>query len=159
MKRRRLIECLGGAVAITLIPGLSACTYTPGYVAPVPQPYPPYYYDYYYYPHVGVYFHIYTGYYYYRDGHAWRRTRKLPKHFYLDQRHRRKIIVPDEKPYTRYPKHRREYPPPRDGRYDRDRGRDRGWQRDRERDRDRDRDEREHNTRKQQEYLIWPKKK
>lgn len=143
MERRRLIGFLGGAVAITLIPGLSACTYTPRYGAPAPQPYPPYYYDYYYYPHVGVYFHIYTGYYYYRDGHAWRRTRKLPRHFYLDNRHRRKIVIRDENPYTRHPEHRREYPPPRDDRYDRDR----------------DRDEREHNTRKREEYLIWPKKK
>jgi len=109
MTDRARIRLLTGALAAAVLPGLAGCG--PYYGTP-PPPYPPYYYDYYYYPPVDVYFHIYTGYYWYRDGPSWHHVRKLPPHIYLDPRYRVVIRVPDDRPYKYHAEHRKRYPPP-----------------------------------------------
>ncbi len=110
MTDRARIRLLAGALAAIALPALSGCA-GPYYDAP-PPPYPPYYYDYYYYPHVDVYYHIYTGYYWYRDGPTWRRAIGLPRHIYLHPRYRVSLRVQDEHPYRYHKEHRRQYPPP-----------------------------------------------
>lgn len=95
-----------------------------------------YYDDYYYYPSAQVYFHIYTGYYYYRSGHRWIRTRVLPRHIHLHSRDRYRLRTRDREPYRHNEEHRRRYRPRPDLRPD-------------ERD---DRREREENSRRNQEY-------
>lgn len=141
MDRRELIRLLGSATAIVFVPGLTACYYEP---RPYPSPpSPPHYYDYYYYPNVDVYFHIHTGWYYYRSGGIWWRTRRLPPRVRLDPRYRRPIVIREDPPHRRYPQHRKAYPPPRD------------WRPDPRRDRE----EREHNRHQHEEYLRrWKKK-
>lgn len=141
MERRKLIGLLGGAGIAAIFPGLAGC-YGPAPYGP-PHPTPPQYYDYYYYPHVDVYFHIYTGWYYYRSGDVWRRTRRLPPHIRLDPRYRRPIVVRDDPPHRKYPEHRKTYPPPRD------------WRPEPRQDRR----ERDDNRRQHEEYLKrWKKK-
>jgi hypothetical protein len=83
-----------------------------------------------------VYFHIYTGWYYYRSGGIWWRTRTLPPQVHLDPRYRKRIVVRNEPPYRRPPEPREAYPPP-------------DWRPDPRRDRE----EREHNRRVHEEYL------
>lgn len=141
MERRKLIGLLGGACVAAISPGLAGC-YGPAPYGP-PDPWPPQYYDYYYYPHVDVYFHIYTGWYYYRSGSVWWRVRRLPPHIHLDHRYRRPIVIRDDLPYRRHPQHRKTYPPPRD------------WRPEPRRDRQ----ERDDNRRQHEEYLRrWKKK-
>lgn len=101
---------------------LAGCTYSyygePGYVRHEPV----HYYDYYYYPSVGVYFHVYSGYYYYRRGSAWVRVKRLPSYIHLNQHDRRTIRSKDYRPYLKYDQHRKQYPPrgkQENGRYDR----------------------------------------
>ncbi len=77
-----------------------------------PEPYRSVYYDpydYYYYPDVSVYFHISSGYYYYRDGANWVRVRTLPAHFYLNDRNRVRLAIKSNKPYRYYKEHRTRY--------------------------------------------------
>ena len=95
------------AVAALLIVGAIACTHAPVHDDP-----PSYREDYYYYPHVGVYFHLYSGDYYYRDGPTWTRVRVLPSHIFLDHRVRRAIVVTESKPYKRHKAHRERYKVP-----------------------------------------------
>jgi hypothetical protein len=114
MVERSRIGLLFGALAAVLLPGLAGCTETP-YAGPPPG-YPPWYYDYYYYPHVDVYFHIYSGDYWYPDGPYWHRARRLPPHFHLDPAYRVRLRVPDERPYRDHDAHRRAYPRPAAGR-------------------------------------------
>lgn len=66
-------------------------------------------YDYYYYPRVSVYFHITSGYYYYRDGATWVRVRTLPSRFLLDSRNRVKVRVNSDKPYISHNAHKERY--------------------------------------------------
>jgi len=172
MVERARIRFLAGALAAALLPGLSGCA-GPPYEGPPPRRYPPYYYDYYYYPEVDVYFHIYSGHYWYRDGPYWRRVQRLPPHIHLYPRHRVQLRIPVEPPYERHDEHRRKYPPPPRGVSEPPPppqtrpqpglpppqarpGRERA-----ERDlRERDREEREHNTRQYEEYRkkpwVWP---
>ena len=138
MERRKLIGILGGTCMTVIASGLAGC-YGP---APYGAPYPLQYYDYYYYPHVDVYFHIYTGWYYYRSGDVWLRTLRLPPHIRLDPRYRRPIVVREDPPHRQYPEHRETYPPPRDWRPEPSP----------------DREERDHNSRQHEEYLKrWKK--
>ncbi len=111
MTDRARIRLLTGALAVALLPALPGCV-EPYHDAPPPPRFPPYYYDYYYYPHVDVYFHIYSGHYWYRDGPYWRRVRRLPPHIHLHPRYRVVLRVYDEYPHRRYDEHRKEYPPP-----------------------------------------------
>ena len=67
-------------------------------------------YDYDYYPDSDVYYHSWTGsYYYYRDG-IWIRTSKLPVHIVLKPFYRRRIRIIDRYPYLRNKEHRRRFP-------------------------------------------------
>ncbi len=80
----------------------------PHVYAPAYREYP---HHYHYYPSTGVYFHLYTGYYYYHsDGH-WVRTKKLPPRLYLSDRDRVRIWSDAYRPYYRYDTHRKKYPP------------------------------------------------
>lgn len=138
MERRKFVGLIGAAAAAAFAPGLTACYGPPPYGRP--QPVPPRY-EYYYYPQADVYFHIYTGWYYYRSDGIWWRSRHLPLNIRLSPRYRRLVVVKEAPPYRRYPQHRESYPPPRN------------WRPDPRRDRE----EREHNRRVHQEYLRrWP---
>jgi hypothetical protein len=109
MLRRRFTQLLTGSVAVAFGSGLAACTY--------PEYYPQdLNYGYYYYPNVNVYFHIDTGYFYYRTGSAWHRSRSLPRHIHLDRRHRRRLSIREPRPYDRNREHRRRYDRDGDGR-------------------------------------------
>jgi hypothetical protein len=119
------------ALAVSFVVGSTACSYAPRYDDPAS-----YRYDYYYYPHVGVYFHLHSGHYYYRDGGSWVRVRVLPRHIWLDHRVRRTLVIREPEPHRRYQTHRERYRLPHDFRLDR--AHDRG--------------EREHNRRQHQEY-------
>ncbi len=163
MVERTRIRLLAGALAAAVLPGLSGCA-GPPYAGPPPPPrYPPYYYDYYYYPHVDVYFHIYSGYYWYPDGRYWRRVRTLPPHIYLYPRYRVLLRVPDEHPYKHHDAHRRKYPPPPkprpvpEPRVPPQTGQQPGLPPPQPRpDRERDREERDHNVRQNKEYRKKP---
>ena len=95
-----------------------------------------YRFDYHYYPDVGVYYHLHSGRYYYRDGGTWVAIHRLPERIYLDHRVRRKLVIREAKPYYRYAFHKERYRAPRDF----------------HRDRRHDRAEREHNRREHQRY-------
>lgn len=98
------------ALGVALVGGLAACTYTPAYHrAPPRYVHPPYYYDYYYYPNTDVYFHIYSGRYYYHAPKRWVRVKTLPKRIYLDHRYRVPLRVWNEKPYAHHREHRDRY--------------------------------------------------
>ena len=126
---RRLVPLY--ALAALLVVGSTACTHAPRYDEPGA-----YRQDYYYYPHAGVYFHLHSGHYYYRDGPSWVRVRKLPQHIYLDHRVRRTLVIADAEPYRRYDVHRERYRRPEGLKYDREN----------------DRAERDHNRRQYGEY-------
>lgn len=128
---RQMIRALG--IAVLMAGGLAACTYAPRH----DDAYGAYVHDYYYYPQFGVYFHLYSGHYYYRDGNSWVRVRVLPRHIYLDHRVRRPLVIRDAAPYRQHEAHRERYRTPQDLK----------------RDRAHDRQEREHNRRRHQEYL------
>ena len=123
MKRRSFLAALAASATV------SACGPVPVRHGPPPYaPGPPsYYYDYYYYPDVSVYFHLYSGHYWYRDRGAWINTRILPPHIHLDHRVRRPIVIRDPRPYARWHRHREEFRQPRG--YRRDRRHDRGERR------------------------------
>jgi hypothetical protein len=124
-------------LSAAMLTGVAGCAYDRPYSGRVYSSYYyPYYYDYYYYPGVSVYFHYVTGDYYYRSGDRWIRTRVLPSHIRLDPRNRRTIRVKTDKPYLKYPDHRRTYQPTPRIRTDVNRNRQ----------------EREHNTRTYQQH-------
>lgn len=129
MDRREMMRILAGGAAIAV----TGCG--PAYYQ-APPPRPAWYYDYYYYPHVGVYFHIYSGYYYYPVDGRWHRARTLPSRIYLDPRVRVRLDIKADRPYVRYDRHRRAYPPPRQYRPDPRRNRE----------------ERQHNLRQHEQY-------
>ena len=121
-----------GALTIALLLGTSACTYAPRHDDPISWSR----HNSYYYPHVGVYFHLYSGDYFYRDSNAWVRVKVLPKRYALDHRVRRTLVIKDELPYRYHARHREHHRLPADFRYD--------WQHDKA--------EREHNHRRHMEY-------
>ena len=104
--RVRLLAAVLASLAPMALPGCVG----PAYVA-APRRYPPYYYDYYYYPDVGVYFHLYSGWYYYRDHGRWLRVRRLPPHIHLHPQQRYVLRGPEKEPWRHYEEHRRKYPP------------------------------------------------
>jgi len=99
-------------LAAILVLTAAGCDYYPRHPGPPPRANAPYYYDYYYYPHADVYFHIYTGEYYYRDGRDWRRARNLPPKIYLDPRDRHQLRIQSDKPYADDQARRRAQPQP-----------------------------------------------
>jgi len=107
MSERNRIGLLLGVAASVALWGCGPVYYD----APPPRPYPPYYYDYYYYPYADVYFHIYTGWYYYRDRGRWVHARRLPSHIHLDGRQRFLLKIPEKEPWRRNEEHRRTYVP------------------------------------------------
>jgi len=128
MHRRSFLKAMAGSSVILAGAGLTGCV-----VQSKPQPsrrpvYDDANYDYYYYPDVNVYFHISTGYYYYWDRKVWVRARRLPRHYHLNHRYRRRLLIRDRHPYERNREHRREY---REGRRDDRRNRRKGWREDR----------------------------
>lgn len=70
-----------------------------------------YYDDYYYYPSARVYFHIYTGYYYYLSGNRWVRSRFLPGYIRLHSSDRYRLTIKDRYPYLRDYEIRKKYRP------------------------------------------------
>ena len=70
-----------------------------------------YYDDYYYYPSARVYFHIYTGYYYYLRGNRWVRSRVLPGYIRLHSGDRYRLTIKDRYPYLRDYEIRKKYRP------------------------------------------------
>lgn len=135
MVERSRIRLLVGGLASVVLPGLPGCI-GPPYDGP-PPPRPHYHPDYYYYPYADVYFHLYTGWYFYRDRNVWHRVRRLPPRIHLDPRRRHSLRIPEGKPWRRHDEHRRKYParPPR-----------------RRRNPDADREERERNRRRYDEH-------
>ena len=128
MKRRHFIRLIGAGSLGAAGFGLSGCEEyydTPRYGR----------YDYDYYVDSNVYYHAWTGsYFYYVDG-VWIRSGTLPFYIILRPSYRRRIVITDRVPYARNREHRRSFPrptrqPSRGDRIVRDRdGRDR--QRDR----------------------------
>jgi hypothetical protein len=165
-ERRRITLLIGGLASLTSA-ALFGCV-GPPYEGPPPQRYPPYYYDYYYYPHADVYYHLYSGRYYYRSHGHWAHAQRLPPRIHLDGRRRHLMRIPERDPWRRHEEHRRKYPPPTVHRDD-DRG-VRPWlsprsgtphgrppgrqlpNPDRRWEQRRDRDEREHNVQRHKEY-------
>ena len=131
MKRRSFILAI--AAASVTLPG---CAATPVYVNAPPGPPHRYYYDYYYYPDVSVYFHLFSGTYWYRDHGAWVNIRALPSHIHLDHRHRKPLVTHDPRPYRHWHDHSKRYRAPR------------GYRPEPRHDRR----EREHNARRHHEY-------
>jgi hypothetical protein len=111
MVERSRIRFLTAALASLATLGLPACSER--YYGAPPRSYPPHHYDYYYYPDVDVYFHIYSGWYYYRDHRHWRRVRRLPHHIHLRPHHRHRLRIWDSEPWYRHEEHRRRYAPSR----------------------------------------------
>ena len=102
---------------------LTGCVYDPFYYGPPSHShYYPHYYDYYYYPSIQVYFHFTTGLYHYRDGGIWKKSRVLPPHIRIYARDRVKIQIESDKPYLKFPEHKRIYKPRPNFRVDKERG-------------------------------------
>lgn len=76
-------------------------------------------YHYYYYPSVGVYYHLYSGEYYYRRDGYWRHERTLPPHYRLDRKDRVGVWLEDKQPWGRHDEHARKFKPRPDYRPDR----------------------------------------
>lgn len=122
---------------VTLAAGCAYETYRPGPYTRSPVQYRPMYtYDYHYYPSAQVYFHVYSGYYYYRPYDAWLRVRTLPPHIYLGPSERIHLRIWSAPPYIQHDIHRKRYRPHPNYR----------------RDRNLDRYERRYNARHYQEY-------
>ena len=68
-------------------------------------------YDYDYYPESDVYYHSWTGAYFYFGNGIWIRSRTLPIHIVLNRSYRRRIYITDRYPYSRNREHRRTFPP------------------------------------------------
>jgi len=103
--------------AVLVLQGCNVVVRAP--VRPVPPAHAPaygyhqddYYYEYYYYPSAQVYFHIYTGYYYYFTGHRWVRTRVLPPRIRLYSRDRYQFTQREGRPYERHEYYQKQYRP------------------------------------------------
>lgn len=110
-----IVKPLGaGLLALLLAGGLSGCYAEPYRPAP-PRAYVPAYqwypYDYFYYPSVGVYFHIHTGYYWYRDHDHWVRVKRLPPHIVVLARDRQRIRIDHGEPWRYHERHVERYQP------------------------------------------------
>jgi hypothetical protein len=120
---------LAGVLLLSLTGALIGCGGGTHYHAPHPAPvYAWYPYDYFYYPGVRVYFHIHTGYYWYRQHDRWYRARTLPPHLVLLPRDRVRIRVEDDRPWAHHDEHLKRYParlPPAEYRRPEARARDR----------------------------------
>lgn len=116
---------------LLLVIGTAACQHVTRYDDPDDQRF-----DYHYYPHAGVYFHLHSGRYYYRDDRTWVTLHRLPEHIYLDHRARRKLVIREKKPYRHHALHKERYRAPHDFHHDRRH----------------DRAEREHNRREYRRY-------
>jgi hypothetical protein len=110
----RISQKLKGLLVIVSAVAITGCTVM------VRQPGPPapgygsaygYYDDYYYYPSARVYFHIYTGYYYYLSGNRWVRSRVLPRYIRLYSADRHRLTIKDRYPYLRDYEIRKKYRP------------------------------------------------
>lgn len=105
-----------GAALLVAVTGLAGC-YGPVYYHEAPPPHAPAYgyrwhpNDYFFYPSVGVYFNVHSGYYYYREGPDWRRSRTLPRQIIILPRERVHIRVPDKNPWQRFREHEDRYRP------------------------------------------------
>ena len=123
-KRTRAALAMLVAATVTLASGCAYDTYRPGPYARSSVYYRPgYLYDYHYYPSTQVYFHIYSGYYYYRPYRTWLRVRKLPPHIYLGPGERIHLRIRSARPYFHHDVHRDRFRPHPRFRRDRDRNR------------------------------------
>lgn len=143
LNRRCVLRGLAATGSFGLALGLGACTVEsdgrPRYARR-----PDYYYDYYYYPHLDVYFHVFSGDYYYRRDGRWLRARSLPRDRWVDGHYRVKLRIDDDVPYRRHREHFARHGMP--GQWERDRDRNRSqWEK-------RDREERQHNIDRHIEY-------
>jgi hypothetical protein len=98
MNRRRVISGLAAMGGLGLAFGLGGCTVVERDGRPRYASRPAYYYDYYYYPHMDVYFHLFSGDYYYRRDGRWLRARTLPPGKWIDRRYRVRLRIEDEVP-------------------------------------------------------------
>lgn len=121
-KFRVFITVLGAAIALT------AC-HSGYYRSTVVYQDDPYYadrywpqdrYDYHYYPDVNVYFHVSTGFYFYRDHHhKWHKVHRLPVHIHLNHHNRQHLHIKHEKPYREHSPHHRPHEYQRPNKYHR----------------------------------------
>jgi len=123
---------------VVLVPGCAYDVYQHGTYPRSTVAYrPAYTYDYHYYPSTRVYFHLYSGYYYYRPYKTWLRVKRLPPSIYIGPGERVHVRIWSAPPYVRHDLHvKRFHPHPRF-----------------RRDRSRDRYERRYNRRHHQQYL------
>ncbi|HSH42455.1 MAG TPA: hypothetical protein VK973_10075 [Arenicellales bacterium] len=126
LRSRAAAAALLASIAV-LVSGCAYDVYHPGprYSSTV-QYRPAYTYDYHYYPSARVYFHLYSGYYYYRPYNTWLRVRTLPPNIYLGPQERVQVRIWSNKPYLRHQVHSQRYRPhpdfrrdPRHDRYER----------------------------------------
>lgn len=107
MKKYTRRDILGGIAvpaALGLTLGLGACAVTYDERSPYAT-YPDHYYDYYFYPHIGVYFHLFSGDYYIRQHGRWRRLHALPPGIWLDPHFRVPLHVRKHRPHKYYNEH------------------------------------------------------
>jgi hypothetical protein len=106
-----IVKAMGaGLLALAVGAGVAGCYAEPYRPAPVYHDhwYP---YDYFYYPSVGVYFHIHSGYYWYRDHGHWVRVKRLPPHVVILSRDRHRIRVDHGEPWRYHQRHVERYQP------------------------------------------------
>ena len=153
MKKRTRRDFLEGSVVyatLGLTLGLGACAVRYDGRSPYAD-YPDYYYDYYFYPHLGVYFHLFSGDYYHRRHGRWQRTRALPRGIWLDNHYRVPLHTRRHQPYKRYDEHYSKHAKPKEWQ--------RGKQRSRSEREERDRRERQNNFDRHGEYHRKYRKK
>jgi hypothetical protein len=140
--RRSMLPALA---ALLVSSALTACYYTgrDRDAAPQYSSHQSYEYEYYYYPRADVYYHPYSGRYYYREGSSWRNATSLPRNIHVDGRERKLVAVRGSEPYRHNQEHRNTYKPS---------GEDRHGQARRDDDEKWDKDERQHNSQRHQEY-------
>lgn len=117
MKPATAVKLAAGMLLATSTLTLAGC-YVEPYHRPGPPPHAPahgyrwHQYDYFYYPSVGVYFNIYSGTYYYRDGHSWRHSTWLPPKIVIQPRERVQIRIQDKHPWKHDWEYRERYRTP-----------------------------------------------
>ena len=110
------------SILVSLSVVLTGCVHDPAYYGPPAHThYYPHYYDYYFYPSVQVYFHFTTGLYYYLDDGIWISSRILPPYIHITDKDRVRIRIESDKPYLKFPAHKRLYKPRPDYREDKER--------------------------------------
>lgn len=105
MVERSRITFLTGAV-VSII--MSSCAW-PRSEHSSPYAYPSHYYDYWYFPDRHIYYHIYSGWYYYRDHGRWWRVRHLPPHISPDWSRRRRFNMRGSTPWQQHQEDRQKY--------------------------------------------------